>query len=84
MIAQSNSEEDSSIGVIIDEKQSVQEIMFLVPSRQKHSRRISGMSIKYFDTEKQFCLDFYCSVYPRPLAIDVDGGFVDCDLRRLR
>ncbi len=44
---------------------------------EKRSSRIGTMSSKQFDVKNQLCLDVYCSVQPRPLAIDFDSGLVD-------
>ncbi len=44
---------------------------------EKRSSRIGTMSSKQFDIKNQLRLDVYCSVQPRPLAIDFDSGLVD-------
>ncbi len=82
--AQPNSKEGSPIAVAINEKHGVRETVFLGQSRQKHSRLISAMPIKHVDSEQQFCFSIYCSVHPKPLAVNLDSGFVYRDPRRRR
>lgn len=82
--AQSDSREGSQIAVAIDEKRCVREIMFLGESMQKRSCWVGTTPAKQRDIEQQFCLDVYCSVYSRPLAVDLDSGFVNRDPRRRR
>lgn len=82
--AQSDSREGSPIAKLIDEKLSLGEIMFLTEFLQKRSRRISAMSSKQRNVKNHLCLDVYCSVHPRPLAVDLDSGFVNSDPRRRR
>lgn len=42
------------------------------------------MTSKQLDVKNQLCLGVYCSVQPRPLAIDFDSGLVNCNPLRLR
>ena len=51
---------------------------------QKRSRRIGATPTKQCDVKNRLCLEDYCSVQPRPLAVDLDSGPVNCDPRRLR
>jgi hypothetical protein len=77
--AQSCSGEGSPIAKVIDEKLSLGESVFLADFLQKHSRRSSAMSTEQRDIEDHLRLDLYCSIHPRPLAVGLDSGFVDCD-----
>ncbi|AHZ24012.1 hypothetical protein BM92_19605 (plasmid) [Haloferax mediterranei ATCC 33500] len=58
--------------------------MFLRESIEKRSSRIGTMPSKQFDVKKQLCLGVYCSVQPRPFAIDFDSGLIDRNPLRLR
>jgi len=51
---------------------------------QKHSSWIGAMSSEQIDTQNQLGVEVYCSIQPRPLAIDFDSGFVYRDPLRLR
>ncbi len=51
---------------------------------EERSSRISPMPSKQFDVKNQLCLDVYCSVQPRQLAVDFDSGLVDRNPLRLR
>jgi hypothetical protein len=42
------------------------------------------MSSEQFDIENQLCLDVYCSIQPRPLAINLDSSLVNRNPLRLR
>lgn len=44
------------------------------------------MTLEQRDVKNHFCVGVYCSVQPRPLAVDFDSGLVDRDppRRRLR
>ncbi len=58
--------------------------MFLLDSMQKRSRRISTMASEQLYVKNQLCVDIYCSIQPRPLTVNFDSGFVNCDPLRLR
>ena len=58
--------------------------MFLGKPMEKRSSRVGTMLSKQLDVKNQLCLDVYCSVQPRPLAIDFDSGFVNRNPLRLR
>ncbi len=51
---------------------------------EKCSSRIGTMSSKQLDVKNQLCLDIYCGVQPRPLAIDFDSGLINRNPLRLR
>jgi hypothetical protein len=51
---------------------------------EKRSRRINPMVLEQRDIKDHFCVTLYCSVQPRPLAVDFDSGLVDRDPPRLR
>ena len=42
------------------------------------------MAVEQLGVKNKFCLGGYCSVQPRPLAVDLDSGFVNRDPPRLR
>jgi len=77
--AQPYSSKGSPIAKLIDEELSIREIVLLVEFLQKRSCRIGAMSAKQRNVKNQFCVDVYCSVQPRPLAVDLDSGLVDGD-----
>jgi hypothetical protein len=51
---------------------------------QKRSSWIGPVSAEQIDTQNQLGVEVYCSIQPRPLAIDFDSGFVYSDPLRLR
>jgi hypothetical protein len=69
---------------LIDEKLSLGEIVFLVDSMQKRSCWIGAVSAEQLGVENQLCIEFYCKLNPRPLAVDFDSGLVNRDPRGLR
>ena len=57
--------------------------MFLAESMQERSRRIGAVSAEQLGVKNQFCVEVYCSVQPRPFAVDFDSGLVNRDPRGL-
>jgi len=53
--------------------------MFLAESMQERSRRIGAVATEQLSVKNQFCVEVYCSVQPRPLAVDLDSGPVNSD-----
>jgi hypothetical protein len=51
---------------------------------QKRSSWVGPVSSEQIDTQNQLGVEVYCSIQPRPLAIDFDSGFVYSDPLRLR
>ena len=51
---------------------------------QKRSSWIGPVRSEQIDTQNQLGVKVYCSIQPRPLAIDFDSGFVYRDPLRLR
>jgi hypothetical protein len=43
--------------------------VFLAEPIQKRRRRIGAMASEQLHVKNQFCVDVYCSVQPRPLAV---------------
>ncbi len=82
--AYSYSSEGSPIAELINKKLSIQEIVFLCETMEKHSRRISAMMTKRCDIENKCCLGVYCSRHPRSLAVTRDSSLIDSDSRRRR
>ncbi len=48
--------------------------MVLLEFLQKRSRWIGAMPPKQRDIKNQLCVDVYCSIQPRPLAVNLDSG----------
>src|SRR6056297_2010162 len=51
---------------------------------QKRRSWIGPMRSEQIDTQNQLGVEVYCSIQPRPLAIDFDSSFVYSDPLRLR
>jgi len=51
---------------------------------QQRSSWIGPVSSEQIDTQDQFGVEVYCSIQPRPLAINFDSGFVYGDPLWLR
>jgi hypothetical protein len=51
---------------------------------QERSRRIGTVAAEQLGVENQLRVKVYCSVQPRPFAVDFDSGLVNCDPRGLR
>ncbi|SEJ18702.1 hypothetical protein SAMN05444271_1292 [Halohasta litchfieldiae] len=51
---------------------------------QKRSSWISSVRSEQIDTQYQLGVEVYCSIQPRPLAINFDSSFIYHDPLRLR
>jgi len=51
---------------------------------QKRSSWIGAVRPEQIDTQNQLVVEVYCSIQPRPLAIDFDSGLIYGDPLRLR
>jgi len=74
----------SLIAEAIDEKHGLGEVVFLGESMKERSSWICPVRSEQIDTQNQLGVEVYCSVQRRPLAIDLDSGFVYGDPLRLR
>ncbi len=74
----------SPIAKLIDEKHRFGEIVFLADPMQERSCRIGAVTAEQMGVKNQLCVEVYCSVQPRPLAVNLDSGLVNRDPRGLR
>jgi len=76
---QSSSGKGSPIAELIDGKHGLGEIVFLAEPMEKCRCWIGALPPEQLHVKNQLCVEVYCSVQPRPLAVDLDSGLVNRD-----
>ncbi len=78
LTAHLKSSEGSQIAVVVDEKHSFGEIVFLGESMQKLSSWIGVSSSKERDIENQLGAEDNCIICPRPKAANINRYMTNC------